>query len=150
MHQQVEDNATLEGDQWNCGYSGASVRRADFTVARFALGEPGDYASAHRVAARASQSRQPCSVGEAYGNAMAETFFATLEKELLSEGPFKSQAEGEDCHVPLPGGYNPHRRHSALGYLSPVNFERKLITSNTLAKLTNGPQNRVKSTNVRR
>ena len=33
------------------------------------------------------------SVGEAYDNAMVETFFATLEKELLSQGPFKSQAK---------------------------------------------------------
>ena len=67
------------------------------------------------------------SVGDAYDNAMAESFFATLERELLSAGPFRSQAEAKIATFQfLEGWYNPHRRHSALGYLSPVNFERKL------------------------
>jgi len=75
------------------------------------------------------------SVGDAYDNAMAETFFATLEKELLSQGPFKSQAEAPTATFRfLEGWYNPHRRHSALGYLSPINFERKLITQQYAAR----------------
>lgn len=65
------------------------------------------------------------SAGDAYDNAMAESFFATLERELLNRRRFKSQAEAKMAVFEyIEGWYNPHRRHSALGYRSPVNFER--------------------------
>jgi putative transposase len=65
------------------------------------------------------------SVGDAYDNAMAESFFATLERELLSRRRFKTQAEAEMAVFEwIEGWYNPHRRHSSLGYRSPVNYER--------------------------
>jgi putative transposase len=65
------------------------------------------------------------SVGDAYDNAMAESFFATLERELLNRRNFKSQAEAKMAVFEwLEGWYNPHRRHSSLGYRSPVNYER--------------------------
>ena len=65
------------------------------------------------------------SVGDAYDNAMAESFFATLERELLNRRRFKTQTEARLAVFEwLEGWYNPHRRHSALGYRSPVNFER--------------------------
>jgi putative transposase len=65
------------------------------------------------------------SVGDAYDNAMAESFFATLEREVLSRRSFKSQAEARMAIFEwLEGRYNPHRRHSSLGYRSPVNYER--------------------------
>lgn len=65
------------------------------------------------------------SVGDAYDNAMAESFFATLERELLSRRRFKSQAEAKMAVFEwIEGWYNPHRRHSALGYRSPINYER--------------------------
>jgi putative transposase len=65
------------------------------------------------------------SVGDAYDNAMAESFFATLERELLNRRRFKSQAEARMAVFEwIEGWYNPHRRHSALGYRSPVNYER--------------------------
>ncbi len=65
------------------------------------------------------------SVGDAYDNAMAEAFFATLECELLDRRRFASQAEARMAvfHF-IEGFYNPSRRHSALGYLSPMQFER--------------------------
>ncbi len=64
-------------------------------------------------------------VGDAYDNAMAESFFATLECEVLNRRRFKSQAEAKMAIFDwLEGWYNPHRRHSALGYHSPVNYER--------------------------
>jgi putative transposase len=66
------------------------------------------------------------SVGDAYDNAMAESFFATLEKELLNRRRFKTQAEAKMAVFEwLEGWYNPHRRHSSLGRISPVNFERR-------------------------
>ena len=65
------------------------------------------------------------SVGDAYDNAMAESFFATLERELLNRRRFKSQAEANRAVFEwIEGWYNPHRRHSSLGYRSPVNYER--------------------------
>ena len=65
------------------------------------------------------------SVGDAYDNAMAESFFATLEREVLDCRRFKSQAEARMAIFEwIEGWYNPHRRHSGLGYRSPVNYER--------------------------
>ena len=65
------------------------------------------------------------SVGDAYDNAMAESFFATLERELLSRRRFRSAAEAKMAVFEwLEGWYNPHRRHSSIGYRSPVNYER--------------------------
>jgi len=66
------------------------------------------------------------SVGDAYDNAMAESFFATLECELLERRSFPSKAEARlALFTFIEGWYNPRRRHSALGYLSPTNYERK-------------------------
>ena len=68
------------------------------------------------------------STGDAYDNAMAESFFATLEREVLNRRRFRSQAEARMAIFQwLEGWYNPHRRHSALGYLSPINYERRQL-----------------------
>ena len=68
------------------------------------------------------------STGDAYDNAMAESFFATLEREVLDRRRFQSQAEARLAIFQwLEGWYNPHRRHSALGYLSPINYERRQL-----------------------
>lgn len=68
------------------------------------------------------------SVGDAYDNAMAESFFATLEKELLNRRRFKTQAEAKMAVFEwLEGWYNPHRRHSSLGRISPITFERRQL-----------------------
>lgn len=66
------------------------------------------------------------SVGDAYDNAMAESFFATLECELLDRRRFKSQAEARMAVFEfIEGWYNPRRRHSALEYESPISYEKK-------------------------
>ena len=65
------------------------------------------------------------SVGDAYDNAMAKSFFATLECELLDRRRFRSQAEARRAVFDfIEGWYNPRRRHSALDYQSPINYER--------------------------
>ena len=67
------------------------------------------------------------SVGDCYDNAMCESFFATLECELLARHRFKNHREAAAAIFDfIEGWYNPHRRHSALGYLSPNNFERRM------------------------
>ena len=65
------------------------------------------------------------SVGDAYDDAMAEACLVTLECELLARRRFASQAEARLAvfHF-IDGFYNTSRRHSAIGYLSPINLER--------------------------
>jgi putative transposase len=65
------------------------------------------------------------SVGDCFDNAMCESFFATLECELLKRRHFKTQAEARMSVFDfIEGWYNPHRRHSALDFLSPIDYER--------------------------
>lgn len=66
------------------------------------------------------------SVGDAYDNAMAESFFATLECELIDRRRWRTGGEAMLAVFGyIEGWYNTRRRHSALGYESPVSFERK-------------------------
>ena len=66
------------------------------------------------------------SVGDAYDNAMCESFFATLECELINRRRFRSRSEARMAVLQfIEGFYNPSRRHSALNYLSPTEYERK-------------------------
>jgi putative transposase len=66
------------------------------------------------------------SVGDAYDNAMCESFFSTLECELLASRRFASQAEAKMAVFSyIEGWYNPVRLHSALGYRSPVTYEQE-------------------------
>jgi putative transposase len=66
------------------------------------------------------------SVADCYDNAMCESFFATLECELLDQKPLRTQVEARMAVFDfIEGWYNPHRRHSALAYLSPNAFERE-------------------------
>jgi putative transposase len=65
------------------------------------------------------------SVGDYFDNAMRESFFATLECELLDCRHFRTQVEARMAVFEfIEGWYNPQRRHSALDYLSPINHER--------------------------
>ena len=67
------------------------------------------------------------SVGDAYDNAMCESFFATLECELLDRRRFTSQAEAKmACFSFIEGWYNPVRLHSSLGYRSPMAYEEAM------------------------
>jgi putative transposase len=66
------------------------------------------------------------SVGDCFDNAMCESFFATLECELLDRRHFRTQVEARMAVFEfIEGWYNPHRRHSALDYLSPINYEKE-------------------------
>lgn len=74
-----------------------------------------------RVGIVASMGR----VGDCYDNAMAESFFATLECELLQSSRFRNQAEARQALFEfIEGWYNPRRRHQSLGQVAPVQFER--------------------------
>lgn len=68
------------------------------------------------------------SVGDAYDNAMAESFFASLECELIDRRSFETKSQARlALFTYIEGWYNPRRRHSALGRISPANFERQHI-----------------------
>lgn len=65
-------------------------------------------------------------VGDAYDNAMAESFFATLECELLDQRRFRTRDEARIAVFDfIEAWYNPRRRHSSIKYLAPLEFERR-------------------------
>jgi putative transposase len=66
--------------------------------------------------------------GDCWDNAVVESFFSTLTKELLNDGQFESRyvarrAIGEFIDV----WYNQERQHSSLGFRSPVEYERQML-----------------------
>jgi putative transposase len=66
------------------------------------------------------------SVGDCYDNAMCESFFATLECELIDRSTFRTHEAARAKIVDfIEGFYNTRRRHSAIGYCSPVQFEKR-------------------------
>ena len=89
------------------------------------------------------------SVGDCFDNAMAESFFATLECELLERRSFKTPAEARMAVFDfIEGWHNPHRRHSALGYQPPIDYERfyredadQILRSSTALRSAGPPQN---------
>jgi putative transposase len=65
------------------------------------------------------------SVGDCYDNAMCESYFATLECELLDRESFRTVSEARMAIFDfIEGWYNTRRRYSAIGYQSPVEYER--------------------------
>jgi len=86
------------------------------------------------------------SVGDCFDNAMCESFFATLECELLARHRFQHQEQARRAVFEfIEGWYNPHRRHSALSYRSPCEYEllyhqrRHLAPRSATALRTAGP-----------
>lgn len=66
------------------------------------------------------------SVGDCYDNAMCESFFATLECELLDRVTLRTPGDARPVVFEfIEGWYNPTRRHSSLDYVSPIDFERQ-------------------------
>ena len=73
------------------------------------------------------------SVGDCYDNAMCESFFATLECELIDRNTFRNHAQARLAIFEfIEGWYNPHRRHSALGYVSPAIYEQQIAERRTV------------------
>lgn len=75
------------------------------------------------------------SVGDCYDNAMAESFFATLECELLQTNRFQNHAEARQALFEfIEGWYNTKRRHQSLGQLSPMQFEKTYAEASSTPK----------------
>lgn len=86
------------------------------------------------------------SVGDCFDNAMCESFFATLECELLAKHRFRTQSEAVPVTFEfIEGWYNTQRRHSSLGQISPITFERRHAATRKVESFENGfqgcPQN---------
>jgi putative transposase len=73
--------------------------------------------------------------GDCYDNAVAESFFATLKKELIHRRtwPTKAELRGEVFDY-IETFYNRRRRHSTLGNLSPHEFETISLTRSTMTE----------------
>lgn len=68
--------------------------------------------------------------GNCYDNAPMESFFASLKTELVHRHTFQTRAEARAALFDyIEGFYNPHRRHSALGYRCPMEFEASSFSS---------------------
>jgi putative transposase len=64
------------------------------------------------------------SIGDAFGNAVAESFFHTLQLELLDERRWHSRQQLANAIFEwIEAWYNPRRRHSYVGMLSPIDYE---------------------------
>ena len=87
-------------------------------------------------------------IGSAYDNAVAESFFASLQTELLDRHSWPTrQALRSAFFSYVEGFYNTHRRHSTLGYLSPAEFEGRWHAQESPAMLgqTSSPKLSTKS-----
>ena len=102
---------------------------------RAELADQGVVASRKRIASvRPSMG----TVGDAYDNAMAESFFATLERELIDRRNWNTHTEARlAIFTWIEVWYNPHRRHSSLGQISPITFERLNVQNKEDAKTHN-------------
>ena len=66
------------------------------------------------------------SVGDCFDNAMCESFFASLECELIDRNRWRTHSEARMAVFDyIEAFYNPRRRHSGIGYLSPAEFEKR-------------------------
>ena len=73
-----------------------------------------------------------------YHNAWTESFMGTLKSEMLQDGCFLNEADARtEVFDYIDSYYNIHRKHSALGYQTPAQFEAKI---HSLNETTNGPK----------
>jgi putative transposase len=122
--QRKPESVIHHSDQGSQYTSLAFGKRCEQFGVRPSMGTVGD-AYENEVSVKANLRMQVKRSGRNY-NAMAESFFASLECELLNRHAFKTKSEARTAlFTYIEGWYNPRRRHSGLDYLSPAAFERK-------------------------
>ena len=95
-----------------------------FTIPTRAANSP-RCCSPHAAPRPGSRSRW-ARVGDCYDNAVCETFHASLKKEKIYRQAWPTRAAARTAIFEyIEGWYNPRRRHSTLGYLSPIEFEQQ-------------------------
>jgi len=81
-----------------------------------------------RLLAEAGFTASMSRVGNCWDNAVVESFFATLTKELLVDGVLETRGQASAAVFEfIEVWYNRRRRHSTLGYLTPVEYEEQLL-----------------------
>ena len=84
----------------------------------------------NRIGAVVSMSR----TGDCWDNAVAESFFGTLRAELLDHERYETRAEAKAALQDyIEGFYNPRRRHSSTGYMSPMEYELRSLSASRAA-----------------
>ena len=74
-------------------------------------------------------------VGDCWDNAVAESFFATLKRELADGADWQTRDEARTAVFEyIEVWYNRQRRHSSLGYLSPIDYEQQLASAQAFTK----------------
>lgn len=74
------------------------------------------------------------SIGDAYDNSVAESFFSTLQRELLDEHHWTDRRQLALATFEwIEGWYNPRRRHTSIDNLSPIDYERAHTPTATAA-----------------
>jgi len=97
------------------------VLRRPIEFTQYASGDYRDALTDHQMVQ--SMSRK----GDCWDNAVAESFFATLEQELLVGDVFQSHRDANAAlYEFIEHWYSPERQHSTLGYVSPLQFEQQL------------------------
>jgi putative transposase len=82
-----------------------------------------------QAARDAGIARSMGSKGDCYDNAVAESFFATLKKELVHRRSWPTRRElMSEVFEYIEAFYNRTRRHSTLGYLSPLHYENRTLS----------------------
>lgn len=91
-----------------------------------------DYGEAlTKIAAVKSMSRK----GDCWDNAVAESFFATIKGEMIDHEDFQTRGAAVAAIGDyIDGFYNPCRRHSAIGYVSPMEFELQWMSENMISR----------------
>ena len=87
----------------------------------------GDYGGAlDKIGAVKSMSRK----GDCWDNAVAESFFATIKGELVEHEEYQTRRSAiASISDYIESFYNPRRRHSAIGYMSPIEFEVRFMSN---------------------
>jgi len=68
--------------------------------------------------------------GNCYDNAVAESFFSSLKNELVHHQRYRTREEAsQEIFAFIEGFYNRQRLHQSLGYLTPLEFERRISDS---------------------
>jgi transposase InsO family protein len=113
----------LDALRWALGHrrpAAGLVHHSD-RGSQYASGEYRALLAAHGLTC--SMSRR----GDCWDNAVTESFFATVEHELLADADFRTRAEAHRALAAfIDVWYNHERRHSSLGYVSPAEYERQL------------------------
>ena len=72
--------------------------------------------------------------GDCWDNAVAESFFATLEHELIADHDWATRTDARrDIFAFIEQWYNRERQHSSLGYVSPVQYEQQRLAHSARA-----------------